>query len=250
MKPYQLVEFAELSSTNLYARENLRRLSDRDVIQATIQTAGRGRWQRSWISDVPGNLCLSCVLKPEPATAGRLPLANVSQLMALSACRVLEDYNIRPALKWPNDILVSQQKIAGILAETVTEGAQLLGLVIGIGVNLNLSGEVLARVGQPATSLNLLKGHPVDVAPFREALLTAFFQAYDPFLKQGFPMIRGEYLQRFGYCGRAVRVKSGEQTIAGTVQTINAEGALELQESAGTVRVVTLGEMFSAEAAN
>ncbi len=246
MTPYQLVEFEELSSTNLYARENLRTLKDRDVIQARIQTAGRGRWQRAWVSDVPGNLCLSCVLKPESPDATRLPLANVSQLMALAACRVLEGYDLQPALKWPNDILISQKKIAGILAETVTEGTRLLGLVIGIGVNLNLHSEVLARVGQPAASLNLLKGHPIEVAPFRDALLSAFFASYDTFLKEGFSMIRGEFLRRFDYCGRQVTVKTGGQTIQGTVLTLNSEGALELCDAEGTVRVITLGEMFSA----
>jgi BirA family biotin operon repressor/biotin-[acetyl-CoA-carboxylase] ligase len=192
---------------------------------------------------------LSCVLKPEASEIVRLPLANVSQLMALAACHVLEGYEVKPALKWPNDILVSGQKIAGILAETVTEGTRLLGLVIGIGVNLNLSSEVLAGVGQPATSLNLLKGHPIEVTSFREALLSAFFESYDSFLKQGFLMIRSEYLQRFHYCGKQVAVKTGGQSVQGTVLTINSDGALELREANGTVRVITLGEIFSAQPA-
>ena len=64
MGRYRVIEFAELDSTNRFACGRLRELADGDVIQAGIQTVGRGRWERKWISDVPGNLCLSLVLKP------------------------------------------------------------------------------------------------------------------------------------------------------------------------------------------
>ena len=127
MNRYRVSEFAELDSTNRYACGRLRELADGDVIQAGIQTAGRGRWERKWISDVPGNLCLSLVLKPVGPPA-ELPLAGLSQLLALSVCRVLETYGVPPALKWPNDIQVAGRKIAGILAETVVEGSEFLGL--------------------------------------------------------------------------------------------------------------------------
>ncbi len=246
MNSHRLVEFAQLDSTNLYARANLRWLHDRDVVQADVQTAGRGRGQRSWISHFPGNLCLTCVLKPDTRELGRLPLVNVSQLLALCACRVLDAYHARSQLKWPNDILINGHKIAGILAETVTEGAEFLGLIVGIGVNLNLDPATLAEVGQPATALNLLTGHPTKVAGFRDALLAEFFGSYDRFLAQGFSLIREEYLGRFAFCGRAVVVKMGDSTVAGTVRAINAEGALELVESDGTLRVIHLGEMFPA----
>lgn len=248
MPSYRVIEFASLDSTNRHAIAHLRELADGDVIQAGFQTAGRGRWDRRWFSDVPGNLCVSLVLKPcgVPAT---LPLANLSQLLAVSLCRVLEEHGIRPALKWPNDILISGRKIAGILAETVVEGAEFLGLVLGIGVNLNLTESSLALIDQPATSLNLLVKAEVSVAEFREALLGDFFSRYEKFLREGFRLIRAEYCRRCEFLGTEVVVRSPQSSWRGIAKDIVESGELELEGPDGQLQRVVLGEMHFAVAA-
>jgi BirA family transcriptional regulator, biotin operon repressor / biotin---[acetyl-CoA-carboxylase] ligase len=243
MANYSLIEFAELDSTNRYASANLRQLGDGDVIQARVQTAGRGRWQRSWVSHVPGNLCLSFVLKPSGVPA-ELPLASLSQLLAVCVCRVLDRYSVSATLKWPNDIQVGRRKIAGILAETVVEGSEFLGLVLGIGVNLNLDTATLATINQPATSLSNVLGHAVDVAEFRDALATEFLAAYRPFLETGFSLIRDEYLKRFPFIGEEVEIRSPTATLRGRVETVSLNGELELITSTGERQTVTLGEIF------
>ncbi len=245
MKPYRLVEFDKLDSTNLHARARIRDLQDGDVVQARVQTAGRGRGDRVWISDVPGNLCLTCVLKPDGAIA-KLPLANLSQLLAVCACRVVAEYHQHAGLKWPNDILAGGRKIGGILAESVTEGSEFLGLALGIGINLNLAPGQVSRIDQPATALNLLHGAEINVAGFRDALLRQFFSRYDEFLARGFPLIRQEYLGRFLHLGSRVSVRAGGEVASGTVAGITTEGALELAEPGGRLRIITIGEMFPA----
>jgi BirA family biotin operon repressor/biotin-[acetyl-CoA-carboxylase] ligase len=242
MKRYRVIEFAELDSTNRQACAQLRDLADGDVIQAGRQTAGRGRWDRKWISDVPGNLCLSLVLKP-PGPPGRLPLAGLSQLLALSTCHVLESYGIKPALKWPNDVLVNGHKIAGLLAETVVQGAEFLGLALGIGVNLNLDAATLATVGQPATALNQLLGRAVAVPPFRDGLLDWFFSRYDAFLATGFPLIRADYRQRCAFLGQKITVRDPQLQIFGVARDITPAGELELELPDGSHRALTLGEI-------
>lgn len=245
MSRYRVSEFAELNSTNHYACGHLRELADGDVIQAGIQTAGRGRWERKWISDVPGNLCLSLVLKPAGPPA-ELPLANLSQLLALSACRVLERYGVQPTLKWPNDIQVAGRKIAGILTETVVEGSELLGLVLGLGVNLNLDATSLATVDQPATALNQELGRYVSVLTFRDALLTEFFSRYDQFLIACFPLIWSEYRQRCNFLGRAITVRSPRDCVQGIARDITAAGELELELPDGQRCHLVLGEIAGA----
>ena len=245
MSRYRISEFAELDSTNRYACGRLRELADGDVIQAGIQTAGRGRWERKWISDVPGNLCLSLVLKPAGPPA-ELPLAGLSQLLALSVCRVLETYGVQPALKWPNDIQIAGRKIAGILAETVVEGSEFLGLVLGIGVNLNLDATVLAALDQPATALNLELGRYVSVLTFRDALLAEFFSHYDEFLTISFPLIRAEYRQRCNFLGRAITVRSPRDCVQGIARDITPTGELELELPDGQRRHLALGEIAGA----
>lgn len=245
MSRYRVIEFAELDSTNRFACGRLRELADGDVIQAGIQTAGCGRWERRWMSDVPGNLCLSLVLKPAGSPAA-LPLASLSQLLALSACRVLESYGVEPALKWPNDVQVGGRKIAGILAETVVTGSEFLGLVLGIGVNLNLDATVIATVDQPATALNLELGRYVSVLTFRDALLETFFARYRDFLQAQFPLIRTEYRQRCPFLGRAITVRSPQQWVQGIARDISPTGELELELSDGRQQQVGMGEIIFA----
>ncbi len=242
MNRYRVIEFAALDSTNRHACGQLRELADGDVIQAGIQTAGRGRWERKWISDVPGNLCLSLVLKPAGIPA-QLPLAGLSQLLAVSTCRVLETYGVNPTLKWPNDVQVDGKKIAGILAETVVQGRGFLGLVLGIGVNLNLDGATLALVDQPATALNQLLGHAVAAPQFRDALLADFFARYDDFLTAGFPLIRTQYQQRCRFLGREITVRDHHDCLQGIARAITPTGELELELSDGRHRQLALGEI-------
>lgn len=244
MSHYHVIEFAELDSTNRHACTHLAELAHGDVIQAAIQTAGRGRMDRSWVSHIPGNLCLSLVLKPQGARMDELPLANLSQLLALSACRVLDAQGVTATIKWPNDILVHGRKIAGILAETVVRGSEFLGLVLGIGVNLNLGPVALASIDQPATSLAVESDRSVDVASFRTALLDEFFAHYDTFMAQGFASIRDEYRGRCPFLGQSVEVRRQGGNVRGVVQDITLDGALELRTLDGAIQTVNIGEMF------
>ena len=243
MRRYRINEFAELDSTNLHALANLHKLSDGDVIQAHVQTAGYGRLNRRWISHVPGNLCLSLVLKPAHGAPADLPLASLSQLLALSVCRALDALGARATLKWPNDVLVVGNKIAGLLAETVTRNG-FAGLVLGLGVNLNLDPEMIASIDQPATSLAACIGKPVDVTGFRDSVLEDFFARYDEFLSSGFPMIHREYLARCPFIGTSIGVRRGGETIRGRAHGITAGGALEILTPDGPLRTVELGEIF------
>lgn len=247
MQRYRVIEFAELNSTNQYACERLRDLNDRDAIHAGIQTAGRGRWNRKWLSEVPGNLCLSLVLKPSGAPA-ELPLAGLSQLLAVSVCRVLKSHSVAATLKWPNDIQVDGRKIAGILAETVVQGHEFLGLVLGIGVNLNLGSATLALVDQPATALNLVLKRTVSVPGFRDALLAEFFARYDRFLSEGFSLIRSEYRQGCVFLGREIAVRNQLSCVRGIAREITSTGELELELPDGRRQQFAVGELVFANA--
>jgi BirA family biotin operon repressor/biotin-[acetyl-CoA-carboxylase] ligase len=247
MARYRIIEFAELDSTNRHACAHLGELTDGDVVQASVQTAGHGRLQRRWIAHVPGNLCVSLVLKPRHAAPADLPLANLSQLLALSVCRALDGHGIRATLKWPNDVLAGGRKIAGLLAETVVRGTDgFVGLVLGLGVNLNLDAQLLASIDQPATSLAVLTGKPVDVAAFRDAVLEDFFRDYDAFLGSGFGMIREDYLARCPFLGTQVSILRGEATIRGLANSVTPDGTLEIITAGGDIRRVDLGEMIGA----
>jgi BirA family transcriptional regulator, biotin operon repressor / biotin---[acetyl-CoA-carboxylase] ligase len=184
MTLFNLKYFEELESTNTYAMKNLAVLNDRDIIIASKQTAGRGQFDHKWLSDKDNNVYMSIVLKPT-LELNDIPMTNFSQYMAVVICRILAGYEVNAEIKWPNDVLVDGKKIAGILCESSIQGKKLNGLVIGVGINLNLEQNDIETIDQPATSLNLLIKNPIDKDLFIDKLIYEFFKNYESFLKQG-----------------------------------------------------------------
>lgn len=130
MDIWNIIEFDSIDSTSKYIKENLDKLSVFDVITANRQTEGYGRLNRSWY-DNNDNLSFSCLFE-FPITE-RLGL--ITQMAAVSVVEALDAYGINAYIKWPNDIIVNDKKISGILVENVlTDKAH---VVLGIGVNVN-----------------------------------------------------------------------------------------------------------------
>jgi len=240
MKSPSITRLSEVDSTNRYALDRIATLDDGQVIVADRQTAGRGRLRRTW-SSAEGNLAASIVLKPREVRH----VPNLTQYMALTVCETVEGYGAEACLKWPNDVQSAGRKLAGILSEAVFTGARFDGIVVGVGVNLNMDPAQLERIDQPAISLNLLVGTRVDRDSFLEALLARFFQGYPRFLEEGFPGIRGRYLERFPWIGREIVVSAGETRITGKVAGLTEEGALVLEDPGGKRRVVTVGDVVA-----
>ncbi|MDD5455483.1 MAG: biotin--[acetyl-CoA-carboxylase] ligase [Candidatus Margulisbacteria bacterium] len=239
---YSLQSFKELPSTNTYALQNLAKLSDKQVVVADKQTAGRGRFNREWFSDIPGNVYLSIILKPKDTN--RFIISALSHFTAIIICRTLEEYKVRANIKWPNDILVKGQKIAGILAESSFSGQQFLGLVMGIGVNLNMPQEFPKRINRSATSLNLLQGKEVNRDFFITSFLNKFFECYDKYCETGFPIIKKEYIKKSSFIGEKVNVKCGEDIKSGIAQSLTDNGELILLTDSGTLEEISVGEIY------
>ncbi len=221
MPGYSITRIPEVNSTNEYAMQHLDSYPDRHIIAAEIQTRGRGRLDRKWVSDIPGNIYTPIILKPDCPALFECPLVNISQYMSICICDELESHGTKPSLKWPNDILVDGEKIGGILCQTSILGNRLAGFALGTGINLNMTREDLLRIDQPATSLNLLTGTPVDRDLFLNRLAKEFFSGYDEFMEKGFPSIIESYKKRSSFLGNEIRVRQPGSEITGT-----ARGAL------------------------
>jgi len=167
-----IICFPFLDSTNTYAKTNLETLQHGDVIVADSQTAGRGQKGHHWRSDVIGNIYASIILKPLNVKPDELPM--LTHDLARAIIITLADYDVVATMKWPNDVMVEGKKIAGILAEAVTQGQQVKGVVLGFGVNLALPQEIVETIDQPATSLNLLLGKVVDRYTFLGRVIARF----------------------------------------------------------------------------
>src|SRR3954468_1224094 len=154
--------FPEIDSTNRFAFSLASKGGEEgEVVIAESQSDGKGRLGRSWFSPPGVNLYLSIILRP------KLAPADAAQLTLMSAVAVAETVKCflgaPPAIKWPNDILVAGKKIAGILTESSIDRARLHFAVIGVGVNVNVTAELLPEeIRGRTTSLRILKNKPVD----------------------------------------------------------------------------------------
>ena len=119
------IYLSEVDSTNLYAKSNIENLADKSIVHAANQTAGRGRLQRTWVNLGEGNLFLTFVLKP--SNSFNEVYSNLTQYLSVVLCKILEEYGLKPQIKWPNDVLINGKKIAGILSETVMQGSLFKG---------------------------------------------------------------------------------------------------------------------------
>ena len=181
-----MYSFETIDSTSTWARKHLSELPDRRVISADIQTDGRGQFEKKWLSSNKngGNCYISIVLKPENIEY----LGELTKYSSLIVKKILETYGLDAKLKYPNDVLVGEKKIAGVLAESVFIGKTFRGVIVGIGVNLNLEAEeinMIDMVDIAATSIYNETGGNVDKNEFIARLVDNFFENYDEFLKNG-----------------------------------------------------------------
>lgn len=244
-KTFNLIYFPEITSTNTHALRNLSDFSDGDILMAEIQTEGRGRFARKWISGKPENIYISFVLKPDIKIGEDSSLNNISQYLSIKLCETLETYEINPVIKWPNDVLINNKKIAGILAQTSIRGNDFQGLVLGIGVNLNFEKTDMKKIDRPATSLNLVLGKKIDRDEFLKSLLGRFFENYDEFLNTGFDFIKNDYIKRAYFLGNTVTVNTYKSQIKGIAQKIADDGSLIIiPEYSSTETIINMGEIL------
>lgn len=148
--------FESITSTNDWAKAQLKTLPKDALLLVTAdgQTAARGQYGKRWLSPKGENIYASFGFFVDEAQAPLL----LTHLLALSATRTLQKYGVSCQIKWPNDLLVNQKKIGGILCET-EHFLSHLGVAIGIGLNVNMPQKTLSAIDQPATSLLSESGH-------------------------------------------------------------------------------------------
>lgn len=231
---------ATTASTNALAAEHVRAgASPGLVVVAEEQTGGRGRLDRRWETP-PGTAAVySCVLAPEVPAASWpwLPL-----LTGLATARTLRRHGVDGGVKWPNDVLVDDRKISGILVERV-DGPRGPVAVVGVGVNADLREDELPV--PTATSVGLVTGRPVDRTALLVGLLTDLVAAYEDWVAVGgADRLRAAYARECVTVGRQVRVAlPGEQELRGLASTVDATGRLVVRTDDGQDVAVAAGDV-------
>jgi BirA family biotin operon repressor/biotin-[acetyl-CoA-carboxylase] ligase len=238
--PFSLVAYDRLGSTS----DEAKRLAAAGAAHGTLvwaleQSEGRGRLDRQWISP-RGNLFVSAILRPEAMPAQAAELSFVAALAVADAVETFLPATAKAALKWPNDVLVDNAKLAGILLEARSGPAGLVDwVVLGIGINIAAAP---AGIAYPAVCLGGLAGTLPPVGAVLERLAYALTSWLDCWSRRGFAPIRVAWLDRAQGLGERLEVRQGGEPLIGRFLDLDLDGALILETSSG-VRRVTAGDV-------
>ena len=238
---FEIISFDTIESTNTEALKQARNGAAEGLcVTAREQTAGRGRYGRTWISGKDAGLFLSVVLRPkiEPIS---FPL--ITLMTGVVVHDALAELGVRSDIKWVNDIHVDGKKLCGILAET-TETNDGVAVVVGIGVNMN-SESFPPYLAASSTSLAEELGRVVG----RDELIDSLTRLLDKFYKiltgdNGPAEILEHWRRRSSYFeGKNVRAVMERETIFGTTAGLEPNGALRVAKADGTIAIIQAGDV-------
>ena len=238
--PFRHIQLGDVDSTNA---EALRRVGAGETgplwITAERQLAGRGRDGRTWISE-RGNL-YSSLLLPADGLQNLPELSFVTALAVLEAAEVVLPTSTAEmlSLKWPNDVLLGGQKLAGILLEKMGADA----LVIGCGVNIAHAPDITGALG--ATCL-FDHAQNIEIASVFDAYSAAFEYWFEIWRGHGFAPVRGAWLERAHGVGSAITARLPKEDLQGVFETIDEDGALILKGRDGVSTRIYAGDIFFA----
>jgi BirA family transcriptional regulator, biotin operon repressor / biotin---[acetyl-CoA-carboxylase] ligase len=208
------------------------------VVLADRQTGGRGREGRVWVSP-PGGLYLSVLLRPRHEPVSLLPLAA-----GVAVAEAVGELGVATELKWPNDVLASGRKLAGILSEAVSGSAGVEWVVLGIGVNVALdAGEVPSEIAETATSLCGEGSADPSLPALAAAVLARLRASYDALGSTPGAIVSAWRSRAAPWWGRMVDIRSGEVTLRGRLSDVDDEGALVVEIEGGGARRLVSGEI-------
>jgi BirA family biotin operon repressor/biotin-[acetyl-CoA-carboxylase] ligase len=235
--------FHTLDSTNSKAYQlALNGGEEGEVVIAESQEKGRGRLGRHWFSPPFLNLYVSIILRPKisPHQASLITL-----MAAVATADAIQKFSgLLPLIKWPNDILLHDRKVAGLLNEIHSETDRIHFVILGIGVNLNMSEKMFSKeIRSVATSLKIEMGQTISRKVFLQSLLQELEKWYTIFIKEGNAIILKAWRDRAHIKGRRVKVTSFGETLVGMAVDVDSDGALILETEEGKQKRVVAGDI-------
>ncbi|OGD35370.1 biotin--[acetyl-CoA-carboxylase] ligase [Candidatus Atribacteria bacterium RBG_16_35_8] len=242
----EIYYFPELKSTNIMAKEKAlhraEEINEGTLIIAERQSAGKGRLGREWFSPA-GGIWLSIILYPQlpPSYIPRITLMTaVAVVKAIKMCTQIESQ-----IKWPNDMLINEKKVCGILTEMSAELDIINWVVVGIGINVNIEHrEFPEDIHENTISLKEVLGKVVLRVKLVQIFLQEFEKYYESLKRREFSSILKEWKLYSHTLGRKIRVDMGERIVTGEAVNINEEGALILKKENGELVEIISGTII------
>lgn len=237
----------EMGSTNTELIElGEKGASEGTVVIADKQTEGKGRLERTWLSPAGSNLYISILFRPEIVASDSTLftfLASIALKETIERTGVLET-----KIKWPNDIHIDGKKVAGVLTEMRSKREMVDFIVLGIGVNINMSRDSINRemgkVARIATSIKENLGKDIDRGKFTADLLLELEKWYQIFSNKGKAPILREWTEKWEDLNKRVRISiEGEQEFEGTALGLDDKGYLLVKTDNGEITKIIAGDV-------
>ena len=227
-----------LPSTNSYLMQNLSTQIHATCVVANLQTNGRGRRGRSWQAGLGASLTFSLLWRFQ---CGASALSGLSLAVGVASMRALHDLGVTGSqLKWPNDVLINREKLAGILIELQGDMEGPSTAVIGLGINLNLPANLKQQIDQPVTDLASAADDAIDPNHLLGTLLKHLTEVLTAFEQGGFAALREEWTEHHAYHEQHVRMLMPDgREIHGVVHGITEDGSLLVITAEGVQRFIS-----------
>jgi BirA family biotin operon repressor/biotin-[acetyl-CoA-carboxylase] ligase len=234
--------FTEVTSTNDVAKELAAlRAKEGTIVIAEVQTSGRGRLGRGWLSP-KGGVWFSIILRPEVKAKDVFKITFLTAVAVAKTIRKM--FKLNAEIEWPNDILVNGKKVCGILTETSIRGETVDSVVVGVGINANVDIDFFPKdFKKTVTTLASEVKREVDREKFLHALLKELEAYYKMFKENNFDSILEEWKQLNRLFGANVEVVTFNEKIEGQAVNVDQNGALIIRLADGTTRKVFSGDV-------
>jgi BirA family transcriptional regulator, biotin operon repressor / biotin---[acetyl-CoA-carboxylase] ligase len=237
----RLLFFKNLPSTNTHAANLLKTndLPEGSIVQTNYQSAGRGQTGNSWESQDGKNLLISIVLFPSMINPADQFL--ISEAVSLGICDFLKRYVPFCSIKWPNDIYVNNDKIAGILIENSILGNRIENTIAGIGLNIN-QNKFLSDALNPV-SLSTLTGINYDLSNCLNQLASDLDKRYKQLISESFNQIRREYTLQLFRLNEWCNFRDLDGFYAGRIISVTDNGMLRIERQTGNISEYSFKEV-------
>ena len=229
-----IIYFPEISSTNLHAKKLIgKNAKEGTIIISDVQKQGRGRKDRSWSSPI-GGLWFSTILYPNLTPQNGMIVTMVASVAITRG--IEETLNITPVIKWPNDLLIDNKKVCGILTELDAEMDKINYMIVGIGLNVN--NKIDKELKKIAISLKQKTGSEISRVELLQSILKHFDRTYCDLLSGKYENIRNLWLSYSNIIGKKIQVEQSDKVkITGKVVDIDESGCLILKKKDGNVKI-------------
>ncbi|MDI6815676.1 MAG: biotin--[acetyl-CoA-carboxylase] ligase [Actinomycetota bacterium] len=238
---HRIVHREEVDSTNDLAKELAQEgAPEGTVVIAEEQKAGRGRLERSWASP-RGGIWLSVILRPALAP---LEATRFTLLAAVAVAKAIETLGITPEIKWPNDVLIGGRKVCGILLELSAQADRIEHLVIGFGINANITQrDIPVEARERATSLADVLGRDIARAAFVATLFSVLEQEYRRLLDGDWEGILSDWIHRCNMVNKHIVLDTLHGVEEGVFAGVDDFGAIRLRQADGEVQTFAAGDV-------